>query len=280
MKKTTKDSGFNDGFRSVLPRKKKRSGILENGSGGSETGDTTESESIDMEKKCLVEETSFNYGKGSAFVVGNPNQTPTGSKIRTTKMLSKPLGKINFLLNDNDNDVLLDTLLELPPSVKNLVNISVRKSFALNIGLDKITEKLSQKKLAVSMVLEEAFTPSRFAGIIKVTFTSELSLVQTSKKAEEAKILVNTDLKKSFGHSNRAVVLKEIPIETSTEAVHTALSKFRLIKLIKIQLVGVWQKAVVEFKQINHADLVVAKWSILIRKDIVHVAKSDMNKEL
>ncbi|KAG9302919.1 hypothetical protein G9A89_022336 [Geosiphon pyriformis] len=86
-----------------------------------------------------------------------------------------------------------------------------------------------------------------------------MSLAQASKKAEETKILVNTNLKKFSECSNWAVVLKEIPIETSTETVHAALSEFGLIKSIKMQLVRLWQKVVVEFEQINHADLVVAK---------------------
>ncbi|KAG9286721.1 hypothetical protein G9A89_012271 [Geosiphon pyriformis] len=40
---------------------------------GSETGDTTESKSIDMEKECLVEETSVDYDESGAFAEGDPN---------------------------------------------------------------------------------------------------------------------------------------------------------------------------------------------------------------
>ncbi|KAG9295325.1 hypothetical protein G9A89_021256 [Geosiphon pyriformis] len=172
-----------------------------------------------MEEKCLVEKTSFNYSESGILAGGNLNQTPTGSKVKTKKALGKPLGKIDFSLSDIENDVLLNTLLELPPFLKNLVNISVCKFFVLNIGLDK------------------------FAGIIKAMFTSELSL---------------------------AVVLKKISVGTSVETVHAVLSEFESIKSIKIQLVRLWQKAVVEFDQINYADLVAAKWSILIGKDVVH----------
>ncbi|KAG9306729.1 hypothetical protein G9A89_004438 [Geosiphon pyriformis] len=94
MKKAIKVSGSSDSFRCVLLKKKKRGGVLENGSDNKnigpkslETGDTTESESINMKEKCLVEETSFNYGKSSAFAERNSNQTPTGSKIKTKKAL-------------------------------------------------------------------------------------------------------------------------------------------------------------------------------------------------
>ncbi|KAG9298409.1 hypothetical protein G9A89_000408 [Geosiphon pyriformis] len=179
-----------------------------------------------MEEKCLIEETSFNYGEGGVLAIDNSNQIPTGLKARTMKTLGKLLGKIDFSLNGNDNGIFLNTPLELPLPVKNLVNISVHKFFALDISLNKVTGKSSQEKLAM------------------------------------------------------AVVLKKIPIGTLTKAVHTVLSEFGLIKSIKMQLVGLWQKAVVEFEQINHADLVVAKWSILIGKDAVHVVRFDMDKEL
>ncbi|KAG9299609.1 hypothetical protein G9A89_020780 [Geosiphon pyriformis] len=76
-----------------------------------------------------------------------------------------------------------------------------------------------------------------------------------------------------------AVVLKKILVGTLAEAVHAALSNFGIIKSIKMQLVGLWQKAVMEFEQLDQADLVTAEWSILIGKDVVHVAKSDKNKE-
>ncbi|KAG9301119.1 hypothetical protein G9A89_012502 [Geosiphon pyriformis] len=300
MKKAIKDSGSNDGYRPVLPRKKRRGGILENSSSGgnigsviqnsrlwsSETGNTTKSESIDMEEKCLVEETSFNYGESGVLALKNSNQTPTGLKVKTRKTLGKPLGKINFSLNGNGDDILLNTSLELLSPIKNLINVFVCKSFALDIGLDKVTEKSFQEKLTVVKKLflkvngfGGAFTPLKFAGIIRATFTSKLSLAQASKRAEEVKILVNSDLKRSSGCSDWTVVLKKIPIGTLTEAVHAALPKFGIIKSIKMQLVGLWQKAVVEFEQIEHADLVAAHWSILIRKNTVHVVRSDVNKE-
>ncbi|KAG9284463.1 hypothetical protein G9A89_014067 [Geosiphon pyriformis] len=293
MKKAAKVSGSNNGFRPVLPRKKRRSGVLENGSGGknvgfksSETGNTTKSNSIDIEKKCLIEETSFDYGESGALAKENSNQTPIGSKIKTKKALGKPLGKINFSSSDVDNNVLLDAPLELPLPFKNLVNVSVCKSFALDIGLNKVVGKFSQEKLQVVRRLfskingfGRAFISSKFAGIIRALFTSKSSLVQTSKKAKEAKILVNTDLKKSFGCSDWTVVVKKIPVETLVETVHAVLSKFGIIKSIKMQLVGLCQKAVVEFEWVDHANLVAAKWSILIGKNAMHVARFDMDKE-
>ncbi|KAG9306523.1 hypothetical protein G9A89_004720 [Geosiphon pyriformis] len=286
MKKTAKVSGSESGFKEVASRKKRKGGALAEGvdnrrvaakvpgvcSWGSETEDTTESESVDMKEECLVEETSFDYGEGGALAGKDYNHTLTSSKVKTKKTLGKPLGKIDFSKNSSDNGVLSDAPLELPPPMENLVNVSVRKSFVLDIGLDKVG-KSSQEKLVV------ASTPSKFSGIIRTTFTSELGLMKATEKATGANIMVNTDLKRSAGRSDRAVVLKEIPVGTSAEAVHAALSEFGIIRSIKMQLVGLWQKAVVEFEQSDHTDLVATEWSILIGKDAVRVARSDLDKE-
>ncbi|KAG9306541.1 hypothetical protein G9A89_004738 [Geosiphon pyriformis] len=237
------EPGFNIGVKFAESRKKKRGGTLENNIGnrkfavakmssgrlwGSETDDTTESDSVNMEEEFLVEETSFDYGEDSILIGRDLEQTPKSSKIQTKRALGKPLEKIDFLDNDSD-DIFLDKPVILSLYLKNLVNVSVRKSFALNISLDNVVGKFAQKKLMVIRKLFSkingfggAFIPSKFAKIIRATFTSELSLVQTFKKAGEVKILVNTDLKKLSG--------------TSAETVHTVLSEFGTVMLIKMQL--------------------------------------------
>ncbi|KAG9297449.1 hypothetical protein G9A89_020850 [Geosiphon pyriformis] len=219
MKKIAKDSGASGDFKPVLSKKKRKDISLEE-SIDSETGDTTESESIDIEEKCLVKETSFDYGENENIADKDHVQMPKGPDVKTMKALGKPLGKIDFL----------------------------------DIGLDKVAGKSSQEKLAVVRKLFSkvngfggASIPSKFSGIICVFFTSKASLAQVMEKARAANILVNTDLKKSTGHSDWAVVVKEIPVKTSAEAVWTVLS----VVSIKIQLVELWQKAVVEFAQFD-----------------------------
>ncbi|KAG9294403.1 hypothetical protein G9A89_001908 [Geosiphon pyriformis] len=300
MKKTVKVSGSESGFKVVASRKKRKEGALAKGvdnrrvaaevsgvcSWSSETGDTTEFKSVDMEEECLVEETSFDYGEGGALAGGDYDQTPTSSKVKTKKALGKPLEKINFSKNSDDNSVLSDAPLELPSPMKNLVNVPVKKSFALDIGLDKVAGKSSQEKFVVVRKLFSGINgfggvsiPSKFSGIIRVMFTFKSNLIKATDKAASAKILVNTNLKKSSGQSDQAVVIKEIPIRTSAEAVRAALSEFGVIRMIKMQLIKLWQKAVVEFEQSDQADLVAAEWSILIRKDAVHVVRADSDKK-
>ncbi|KAG9285785.1 hypothetical protein G9A89_013210 [Geosiphon pyriformis] len=213
LNKSIMELSFNIGVKSAEFRKKRRGGALEDNIDSRKFA--AAKVSIDIEEECLVEETSFNHGDGEAFAEEDSEQIPKSSKILTKRALGKPLGKINFLGDDIDN-ILLDKLVVFPLPLKNLVNVSVRKSFTLDISLDNIVGKSAQEKLVV------------------------------------------------------AVVLKKIPIGISTKAVRTALSEFGIIKSIKIQLVELWQKAVVEFKQIKHADLVAACWFILIKKDVMH----------
>ncbi|KAG9299741.1 hypothetical protein G9A89_013101 [Geosiphon pyriformis] len=257
IKQTVKSSGSEDGFKAVLSRKKRRGSVLEDNAGaeegstkvqsscswGSETSDTTESDSIDMEEECLVEETSFNYGESGALVGGDLDQTLKNLRLTTRKALRKPLEKINFLDDNNNDDVFLDAPLVLPSPLKNLVNVSVRKSFALDLDLKAVEGNLAQEKLKKIRSLFSgingfggASTSSKFSGIIRATFTSELGLMKATEKAID-----------------RAVVMKKIPVGTLAEAVHAVLSEFGVIKAIKMQLIGL--------------------------KDAVRVARADSDKE-
>ncbi|KAG9284050.1 hypothetical protein G9A89_022824 [Geosiphon pyriformis] len=302
MKKTIKVSGAESGFKMVVSRKKRKKDVLTEDINnrkiaaeapgtclwGSETGDTTESESIDMEKKCLVKKTSVNYGESGAFVEGDPNQTPKSLCIKTKKVLGKPLGIIDYGTVNTDDDVLDDFFffLSLLP-IKLTIQVPVRKSFALDIDLVAITGKSFQEKLSfIRKIFSSvngfggASTPSKFSGIICATFTLEKAMMAAKKLANDHGVMVNTDLKCSINnHIDWAIVIKKIPVGTSMEAVCTAMFKFGLIKLIKMQLVGLWQKAIIKLEDQNQADLLASKWSILIEKNTVHVARANVDKQ-
>ncbi|KAG9304023.1 hypothetical protein G9A89_005933 [Geosiphon pyriformis] len=204
IKKTAKVSGSNDSFKPVLPRKKRRDNALEDSFGGkvvgSETSNTTEFDSIDIEEECLVEKISFRQESREESGGVDTNMMPKSPKRIVTKhTLEKPLGTINFGMENDDDDDILDGSLFLPPpfSLKHMVQISVRKSFALDINL------------------EVAF------------FTSDEAMMATAKLANNCGIVVNTNLKHpGNNHMNRTIVLKEIPVGTSVEVVCIAVSKF------------------------------------------------------
>ncbi|KAG9298617.1 hypothetical protein G9A89_012685 [Geosiphon pyriformis] len=302
MKKATKVSGSEGGFKMVASRKKRKGGVLAesvdnsevadkalgNCSWGSEVGDTTESESIDIEEECLVEETSVNYSENGAFAGENPDQTPKSLHVKTKKVLGKPLGVIDYGTVDVDNDVLDGSfLLPLPLPIKPSVQVPVRKSFALNIDLVAVAGKSFQEKLNFVRKIFSgvngfggASAPSKFGGIIQAFFTSEKVMMAAAQLANDHGVVVNTNLKHPINnHMNWAIVLKEISVGTSIEAVCAAISEFGLIKLIKMQLVGLWQKVIIKLEDQIQADLLVAKWFVLIGKDAVHVARADVDKQ-
>ncbi|KAG9303435.1 hypothetical protein G9A89_013761 [Geosiphon pyriformis] len=184
MKKTIKVSGSESGFKTIASRKKRKED-------GSETGNTTESESIDMED--------------GAFVERNPNQMPKNLHIMTKKVLEKPLGVIDY-----------------------------------DIDLMAIAGKFSQKKLSFIRKIflsmngfERASTPSKFGGIIRATFTLEKAMMTAEKLANDHSVVINTNFKHPVNNcTNRAIVMKKIPVGTSIEAVHAAMSEFGLIKTL------------------------------------------------
>ncbi|KAG9297570.1 hypothetical protein G9A89_007645 [Geosiphon pyriformis] len=232
MKKIIKVSGSENGFKAVVSRKKRKGGVLTEDidnkevaaeapgacSWGSETGDTTKSESINMKKECLVEKTSM----------------PKGLCIKTKKMLEKPLGVIDYGTVNTNDDVLDNSLLLLPPlPIKPTVQEKlcfIRKIFSSVNGFGGVSTSL------------------KFGGIIHVTFTLERAIMAAGKLANNHGVVVNTNLK----HPNFCGGYAHY------------LSKFGLIKSIKMQLVSLWQKAI----------------SIFIRKDTVCVAKANVNKQM
>ncbi|KAG9288721.1 hypothetical protein G9A89_004340 [Geosiphon pyriformis] len=207
IKKVFKDSGFGADIKPVVARKKRRGDALKD---NFETGNTIESNNVDIEKKCLVKETSFDYDEDRTLTERNMDQTPKSSKILTKRVLRKPLRKINFLC-DNSNNILLDTPLTLLFLLKILVDILVKKSFVLDIDLNKMIRRFFQKKLVTVRKLFSKINGFK-GGVI---FTSESSLTQATEKAEAVNMV--------------AVVLKEIPIGTLAEAVCAAISEFDFI---------------------------------------------------
>ncbi|KAG9295046.1 hypothetical protein G9A89_017840 [Geosiphon pyriformis] len=126
----------------------------------------------------------------------------------------------------------------------------------------------------------EASTLSKFPEIIRSSFTSEKSLIKAREMTIGEKILVNNDLKKINSCSDWEVIVKEIPVDLLRLVVESVFSKFGEIVSIKIQLIGFWQKALVEFKSFEVASLVVSKWSVLMGKDSVCVALAVSNKQM
>ncbi|KAG9291545.1 hypothetical protein G9A89_021964 [Geosiphon pyriformis] len=123
IKKSVKSFGHvnnkEDAKVDVASRKKRKDGVLKDGTAselvlfekavssslGSEAGNTTGSDNVDIKEECLIEKTSVNYGERNLFIKGNFNQTLKDPRLVTKKALSMSLRKINFLNNVDDDNV-------------------------------------------------------------------------------------------------------------------------------------------------------------------------------
>ncbi|KAG9295499.1 hypothetical protein G9A89_013528 [Geosiphon pyriformis] len=201
----------------------------------------------------------------------------SNSKINTLQakcfnngvVIGSPFSSINYDMEKEEEVSLsfcmsfsLDKVWIDPKIIKTQVEIVVKKFFTLDINFLAVEEKSATAKTQVIRILFSringfggATTSSKFEKIIRSTFTSKKSMKKAVSLAGENKIIVNTNLKKQEVHSDWAVVIKEIPMNTSKDMIVAA-------------------KAVVEFAESSQADVLASKWSFLIRKDSVRVAKA------
>ncbi|KAG9285170.1 hypothetical protein G9A89_004385 [Geosiphon pyriformis] len=194
-----------------------------------------------------------------------------------TYVLKQPLKVPLFatMNNDDDNSVLSPPKIngsnQLPSSKSHVLkshSFGPVKLFALNVNLSAVSDRTNTS------------TSSKFSGIIHSTFTSESSLIKAKEMAVCKKIVVNGDLIKANIHLNWEVIVKKIPVDLPKLAVESVFSKFGRVVSIKMQLIGLWQKALIEFESSEVASLVVFKWSVLMRKGLVCVALAVGDKQM
>ncbi|KAG9287708.1 hypothetical protein G9A89_004111 [Geosiphon pyriformis] len=246
-------------------------------------------------KNTVVKKTSYADSNASKINDAIGNTTPRKTCIRTYVLGSKlKTSSFNNLSDDNNNILTLSVpkfsgakhLLNIELCVLDRCNFQPVKSFALNIELSAVPKKTNSNKLiAIKKFFYQidgfggASTPLKFPEIIKSSFTSEMSLKKAKELMVSKKILVNDNVKQVNKHLDWKIIVKEIPIDLLKLAMESVFSKFEKIVSIKIQLIGLWQKTLVEFELSKIADLVAAEWSVLIRKDSVHMTKAVDDKQ-
>ncbi|KAG9297310.1 hypothetical protein G9A89_001999 [Geosiphon pyriformis] len=206
------------------------------------------------------------------------NKTMPRKTWTRTYMLGKPPKAPTFdSMSDDENALSLPSLKCLMAPIRCcLSSYMLWKSEASNH--DKL---ISIKKFFYKI---DGFggvsTPSKFPGVICLTFTSESSLIKARKMAVHKKIVVNGDLKKANIHLNWEVVIKEIPVDLPKVAVESVFSKFGKIVSTRMQLISLWQKARIEFESSEVASLVTSKWSVLVGKDSVCIVLAVSDKQM
>ncbi|KAG9295462.1 hypothetical protein G9A89_013491 [Geosiphon pyriformis] len=160
------------------------------------------------------------------------------------------------------------------------------KLFTLDVELLNVSGKTNSNKLiSIKKIFYQmdgfggASTPLKFFGIIRSFFTSEISLNKAKELVVNGKILVNDNLKKANICLNQEIIIKKILVDLPKSAVKSVFSKFDKIISIKMQLIGLWQKTLVEFDSLEIASLVAFMWSVSMSKDSVHVTLAVENKQ-
>ncbi|KAG9307479.1 hypothetical protein G9A89_017309 [Geosiphon pyriformis] len=197
--------------------------------------------------------TGINVGS----LLGSAANTLKSKHVNTGAVFGSLLGFPNFDI-DNDKEVSLSSYLSIsldknwvdPKIIKTQMEVLVRKLFVLDVNLLAVKGKSAMAK----------------TQLIKKFFSTINAL------AKEKRIIINSDLKKQRIHSDQAIVIKKILMDTPKKMIIAAISEFGDIKLIKIQLIGMWQKAVIKSTKLEQTKQLASRWSFLIGKDLVHVA--------
>ncbi|KAG9306675.1 hypothetical protein G9A89_004222 [Geosiphon pyriformis] len=225
----------------------------------------------------VAEETSYVDSNDSEANKMVNNMTPRKTQMRTY-VLRQPPKKLSFnIMSDVDNVLKLPSFKfqgsnQLPSAKLHVLekrSFEPVKSFALDIKLLAVSGKnVNEKLISIKKIFYQvdgfrrASTPLKFPGIIRSSFTSELSLNKAKRLVICEKILVNNDVRKLGIHSNQEIIVKL--------AVVLVFSKFGKVVSIKMQLIGLWQKTLVEFELLK---------SVLMGKDSVQVALAVKNKQ-
>ncbi|KAG9291647.1 hypothetical protein G9A89_022066 [Geosiphon pyriformis] len=236
-------------------------------------------------KNTIIEGTS--YADSDVFVVDNMKDDTTPKKTCTyTYVLGKPLKTPSFdVLSDNDDIMAFPSskfagskkLQSIGSYASEKCIFNPVKSFALDIGISVLPGKtIGNKLIAMKKIFYQVdgfgdvSALSKFLDIIRSFFTSELSLIKAKELAVSEKILVNIDVRKPNIHSDWKLIVKKILVDLSRLVIESVFSKFGHVISIRIQLIRLWQKALVEFESSDVVNLVVSKWSVFVNKDSVH----------
>ncbi|KAG9293643.1 hypothetical protein G9A89_018980 [Geosiphon pyriformis] len=227
-------------------------------------------------KNTITEKTSY-VDLDTSVVDNMEDDTTLRKTCICTYMLGKPPKTLLFNVLSNNDDMVAFLSFKSCASEKCIFNPV--KSFTLDIGISALPDKtIGNKLIAVKKLFYQvnsfgsASALSKFPDIIRSFFISELSLIKAKELAVSKKILVNINVRKSNIYLNQKVIVKEILVDFPRSVIESVFSKFGYVILIRMQLIGLWQKALIEFKSSDVGSLVASKWSVLVMARDCHQA--------
>ncbi|KAG9288325.1 hypothetical protein G9A89_021356 [Geosiphon pyriformis] len=77
-----------------------------------------------------------------------------------------------------------------------------------------------------------------------------------------------------------SVALRDILLRASSDDIKSAFGIFGVVTSVKLESAGLWQYAVINFKDISSAAAALSNWSVLVRKDSVRILPIANQKEI
>ncbi|KAG9290707.1 hypothetical protein G9A89_011670 [Geosiphon pyriformis] len=125
---------------------------------------------------------------------------------------------------------------------------------------------------AVKLFCVEFASQKCLNGATKVAISDEVFLT-TLKIAQSSGVA-------SVSSPSLSVALHDIPLGISSDDIKSALGIFGVVTSVKLKPAGLWQYAVVNFKDISSAAAALSNWSVLVRKDSVRILSIANQKEI
>ncbi|KAG9284510.1 hypothetical protein G9A89_014114 [Geosiphon pyriformis] len=125
---------------------------------------------------------------------------------------------------------------------------------------------------AVKLFCVEFASQECLNGATKVVISDEVFLT-TLKIAWSSEVV-------SVSSSSLLVALRNVPLGVSFDYIKFALGIFGVVTSVKLNPAGLWQYAVVNFKDISSAAAALSNWSVLVRKDSVRILPIANQKEV
>ncbi|KAG9284776.1 hypothetical protein G9A89_003699 [Geosiphon pyriformis] len=116
---------------------------------------------------------------------------------------------------------------------------------------------------AVKLFCVEFASHKHLNGATKVAIGDEVFLT-TFKIAQSSGVV-------SVFSPSLSVVLRNVLLGASSDDIKSALGIFGVVTSVKLKPAGLWQYAVVNFKNIFSAAAALSNWSVLVRKDSVRI---------
>ncbi|KAG9292553.1 hypothetical protein G9A89_006924 [Geosiphon pyriformis] len=164
------------------------------------------------------------------------------------------------------SDVVLSGRSSPIPVVKQSINPDDLKDWADQIEMESTVPSPvfgASNADAVKLFCVEFASQECLNGATKVAISDEIFLT-TLKIAWSLGVA-------SVFFSSLSVALCNIPLGASFDDIKSALGIFGVVTSVKLKPAGLWQYAVVSFKNIFSAAAALSNWSVLVRKDSVRI---------